>query len=195
MGLVYGNVWTYRSVMYLLYRRQYRQKYETVAERIPPGSEVLDLCCGEGYLAQLLAEKEIRYMGLDTNRRFVEWGQRQGLDLRLADVRHTDLPEADYVCCLSSLYHFLPDPDALLARMYRAARKAVILSEPVENVSASRHRWLRKLAVTLTSVEGKRFSDRFDEPRFRGLVRTIPAKRTDIFRAGRECLAILSKDA
>ena len=51
----------------------------------------------------------------------------------------------------ASLYHFLPKPESVLGRMLRAARKAVIVAEPIRNWSNSRS--------SIFSVLGRRLTD------------------------------------
>jgi len=51
----------------------------------------------------------------------------------------------------ASLYQFLPDPQPIVDRMLRAARRKVILAEPVRNITSSK---LAPLAFI-----GRRFTD------------------------------------
>src|SRR5215510_2482352 len=47
---LYWSPWVYRLVMRALYGRAYDERYRVVADLVPNGSHVVDLCCGCGYL-------------------------------------------------------------------------------------------------------------------------------------------------
>lgn len=138
-SLVYRSVALYEAVMLALYGRHYAARLRTIADLIPDGSSVLDVCCGPGTLyARHLRHRSIAYTGLDINPRFVARVQRLGAQAELRDLREDQtLASADYVIMQASLYHFLPDPAPLVNRMLRAARKQVIISEPVRNLAQS----------------------------------------------------------
>jgi len=63
----------------------------------------------------------------------------------------------------ASLYHFLPDPKPILQRMRAAARKALIISEPVINLADSKSAFVRALSGRLTNAGNGHESLRFDE--------------------------------
>ena len=110
--------------MAVLYGRYYRARSRSVAELVPRGASVLELCCGPGtlYLGHLRA-KGVRYRGLDLNPAFVAALRRRGADAEVRDVGAAEpLPPADVVLIQASLYHFLPDARAVVDRMRAAAR-------------------------------------------------------------------------
>jgi trans-aconitate methyltransferase len=116
-----------------------------VASLIPEGSEVVDLCAGDGELRRHLPEST-RYTAVDMNVPFLRHLRRRGVDTVVADLRAT-IPTGDVVVMMASLYHFVPDHVALVKRAKGAARKRFILTEPVENVTASRHALISKAAA------------------------------------------------
>jgi SAM-dependent methyltransferase len=136
-GLVYRSAALYEAVMRVLYGRHYAARQRAIADLIPGGSSVLELCCGPGTLYRRhLAAKRVRYLGLDINRGFLRRVRRSGAEAREWDVRSPDpLPPADYVLMQASLYHFMDDPRPLIERMLAAAGRRVILAEPVHNVA------------------------------------------------------------
>lgn len=151
--------------MLLLYGRHYPARYRAIAELIPPGSNVLDLCCGPALLYQrYLQKKSIRYTGLDLNSKFIDRLNRQGGCGKIWDLRSEQpLPTADYVIMQASLYHFLPDPSTIVNRMLQAARKQVIIAEPIRNLATSNSKilsWLGRLSTNPGSGEQHL---RFDE--------------------------------
>lgn len=145
---VYRSAIGYELVMLGLYGRHYGDRYRAVAELIPEGASVLDLCCGPGILFdRCLRGRSVTYTGIDVNHRFIERVNRRGGRGLVADLSaDATLPEADAVVMQASLYQFLPDPTPIVRRMLRAARERVIIAEPVRNLATGRIPWLRELA-------------------------------------------------
>src|SRR5262249_28202596 len=130
-SLIYRHPALYVLVMRLLYGRHHAARQRAVADLVPEGSAVVELCCGPGLLYfGHLRGRGVEYLGLDLNERFVAQVRRRGARAEVADLRRDEaLPEADYLVIQAALYHFLPDPDPVLARMLDAARRAVIVAE------------------------------------------------------------------
>lgn len=177
--------------MRLLYRSHYKKKYAMVAAEIPPGSNVVDLCCGDARIYGLLRRKGCHYVGLDINPKFVAWGQRKGVDVRLWDVERTDIPQADVVCIQSALYHFIPNQRQLLERMMARARQRVIIAEPVDNWTQIGSALLHKIAIRLTQVYGQSFSRRMNEKDVDELLAELPAMRVSRKRVARELIVVI----
>jgi SAM-dependent methyltransferase len=138
-SLVYRSAGGYELLMRALYGRHYEDRMRFVAERVPPGASVLELCCGPGTLyLRHLSERVSRYVGLDVNERFVARLRRRGVDARLLDLSgDVRLPDADVAIIQASLYHFFPDPAPVIERMLAAAHDRVIVSEPIRNLASS----------------------------------------------------------
>src|SRR5262245_3683514 len=138
-SFVYRNAHVYELVMRLLYGRHYWDRYRAVAELIPAGASVLDVCCGPGTIYErFLRDKSVAYRGLDINPRFVQRLQRRGVVADVWDARQDrPLPIAEYVLLQASLYHFLPHANRLVDRMWQAATRQVIIAEPVRNLATS----------------------------------------------------------
>jgi len=123
-------------------------------------SSVVDLCCGPATLYQrYLRHKNIQYTGLDINSRFVKRLSSWGATGIRWDLRETKpFPPADYLIMQSSLYQFLPDPRPVLNRMLVAARKQVIITEPIrasgKNRSPSTARYGRRAFLQLALMQG-----------------------------------------
>jgi SAM-dependent methyltransferase len=138
-SLVYRSPAIYDAVMHVLYGRHAGARLAAVAELIPGGSSVVELCCGPGRLYRdHLRRRGVDYLGLDLNPRFVEATRRAGARAAVRDVGDgAPLPSADVVVIQASLYHFLPAPEGVVDRMLAAARTRVIVSEPIRNLSSS----------------------------------------------------------
>ncbi|MGI8902684.1 MAG: class I SAM-dependent methyltransferase [Solirubrobacteraceae bacterium] len=139
-SFVYRSAFGYELLMRALYGRHYESRMVAVAEQVPIGASVLELCCGPGTLyLRHLRERTSGYIGLDVNERFVSALRGRGLDARRLDLSASDapLPAADVAIMQASLYHFPPDAGRILERMLAAARERVIVSEPIRNLSTS----------------------------------------------------------
>src|SRR5262249_41672725 len=141
-------------LMRALYGRYYASRLRSIADLIPEGARVVELCCGPGLLYQRhLKAKGVDYTGLDVNPGFIARTRRlggRGIVWNLDDGR--PLPEADIVLMQASLYQFLPDAAPIVRRMVAAARQRVIIAEPTRNLSNSRHGLLAALAGTQTDA-------------------------------------------
>ena len=164
-SLIYRSAPLYELAMFLLYGRHYTSRYRAIAELIPAGSSVLDLCCGPARLYhRYLKSKAVRYTGLDINANFIARLSRQGGSGQLWDLRsEASLPSADYVIMQASLYHFLPDASKVVDRMLNAARTRVIIAEPIRNLATSDSRLLSLFGRFFTNPGVGEHSLRFTE--------------------------------
>ena len=189
--LIYRGAALYELAMLALYGRHYPARYRAIAELVPPGSSVLDVCCGPGVLFdRYLRRRGVEYTGLDINPRFVARVNRRGGRGWVWDLRdEAPLPRADVVVMQASLYHFLPDAAPVVDRMRRAARVRVIIAEPIRNLAASRHRWLAAFAARQTAAGRDGQPRRFDEPTLDALLG--PLGRGSLIPGGREKVYVL----
>jgi glycosyltransferase involved in cell wall biosynthesis len=164
---IYWTCTGYDLTMKALYGRRYSATYAEVAGRIPDRASVVDLCCGTARLYRdFLHRRGCSYLGLDFNGHFVMGVRKRGVAAEYFDVRSDDIPPADYVVMCSSLYHFRGTAAPLLQRMLAAARKAVIISEPVHNLS-TRAPGLGRTFAKLTNPGAGEYEERFDLETFR----------------------------
>jgi SAM-dependent methyltransferase len=139
-SLIYRTAGGYELLMRALYGRHYAARMSAVAEQVPSGSTVIELCCGPGTLyLRHLRERTSGYIGFDVNDGFVTRLRQRGVDARRLDLIDDDaaLPSADVAVIQASLYHFLPDPAQIIGKMLAAARDRVIISEPIRNLASS----------------------------------------------------------
>jgi len=61
-SIIYWHPLVYRTVLRILYGKEYSKRYELIAEEAG-GMEVLDLCCGDCKLAEYVS----KYTGADFN--------------------------------------------------------------------------------------------------------------------------------
>lgn len=114
--------------------------YEAAARQITPPASIVDLGCGTGRFAALLARDGIHtgpYTGLDFSSVAVAEARRYVSDDRfafeVADLRTCDIPDADVYVCLEVLEH-LEDDLGLLKRI--PPGRAVVFSVPSYNSEA-----------------------------------------------------------
>jgi SAM-dependent methyltransferase len=139
-SLIYRSATGYELAMRALYGRHHADRLRAVAEQVPDGSSVVELCCGPGTLYNRHLRGRVRsYTGLDVNDRFLDRLRRAGADARHLDLNRPDLelPEADVTIMQASLYHFLPDADWIVDRMLAAAHDRAVISEPIRNLATS----------------------------------------------------------
>ena len=172
-SLIYRSAWGYGLAMRVLYGRYYGARYKAVAAHVPQGASVLELCCGPGGLyRRRLRTRTSSYIGLDANAGFVAGLRRRGVDARVADVETAEFPRVDVVVMQASLYHFLPEDRAaaLVERMRAAAKRFVIISEPVRNLASSRIPLVARLAARGAATAGGEHAQRFDEASLRAFM-------------------------
>ena len=151
--------------MLVLYGRHYLSRYRIIADMIPDRASVLDVCCGPGVLyTRYLAARGVEYAGLDVNEGFIRKLRSKGVAAKVWDVRDdAALPSAEYVLMQASLYHFLPDARPVVDRLVDAARKQVIIAEPITNLATSQFRLIARLGRRLTDSGHGEESRRFTE--------------------------------
>jgi SAM-dependent methyltransferase len=165
-SLVYRNQTLYELLMLLLYRQHYASRYRAIAELIPAGVAVLDVCCGPAVLyTRFLKNKSVSYTGLDFNEGFVRAAKAKGIAIIRGDAAMIpELPEVDFVVMQASLYHFLPDHvTPMIEKMLKAAKQKVIIAEPVRNLSSLRLGLVARLIQCQTDAGSGPAAQRFDE--------------------------------
>lgn len=108
---------------------RFDQMARLVAERARPGSEVLEVAPGPGYLAIELARRGYRVTALDISHAFVKMAQDRAANAGVTvDVRQgnaAQLPFADasfdFIVCAAAFKNF-SDPVGALSEMYRVLR-------------------------------------------------------------------------
>lgn len=194
-SLVYRSALSYGTVMHALYGRYYSARFATLAALVPEGASVLDVCCGPGtlYLGHL-RDRGVRYTGLDLSETFVARLRRRGVAAEVRDVADgAPLPEADVVIMQASLYQFLPDAREIVDRMRTAAGDAVIVAEPIRNLSTSRLAPLAALAQRGASTESASHEQRFDEASLDAFMRAYgdAVRQSLVIPGGREKVYVL----
>ncbi|MDQ6775900.1 MAG: class I SAM-dependent methyltransferase [Actinomycetota bacterium] len=188
-SLIYRSARGYELLMRVLYGRHYAARMRAVAEQVPAGASVLELCCGPGTLySRYLRGRAGAYIGVDVNEGFVDARR-----IDLASGREP-LPEADVAIMQASLYHFLPDAAQVVDRMLAAARDRVIVSEPVRNLATSDLPGVALLGRRAADPGVGGHADRFTEATFDELMARYREQTLTAFPipGGREKVYVLS---
>lgn len=128
---IYSSPFLYRWAMKLRFRDCYDARLEKVAAEIPHGAKVIDLCCGDCAIQELLRDNDIDYLGIDISTRMVRKVAKRGIAVEAADVRTYEPPPSDVVICLGALLHFPTEAEAVIERAKKSAPKVIVL-EPVK---------------------------------------------------------------
>jgi SAM-dependent methyltransferase len=162
---IYKSAALYELAIFALYGRHYASRYRQLADLIPAGSSVVDLCCGPARIyRRYLKKKSVDYTGLDVSPKFVARVNAMGARGMIRDLRAAGtLPRADYVMMQASLYQFLPAATDVVDRMLEAANLQVIISETIRNVASSNSRLIALLAQLLTDPGAGKQVHRFTE--------------------------------
>ncbi len=126
-----------------------------VADLVPRCSVAVDLGCGNGRLLSVIKNKAGTIIGVDNSKAMLEEAGRRfsgidGIDLRLGDIEHLPLGDAEADCAVMSLVlHHLAQPRDAFAEVARILRKdgsfviADFLSHSMDSLRAAHgDRWL-----------------------------------------------------
>lgn len=164
ISLIYKKPFFYRLLMLVLYGREYFKRFKTIAALIKNNSSVVELCCGFGdFYFSGLKDKEISYLGVDLSPAFVKYGLKKGLNIIERDINNFDFSPSDYYVMISSLYHFYPEPEIIIKKMLAAAKRNVIIVEPVKNWLNAKSMIISRLVLFLTDEGGGKNKFRFTE--------------------------------
>ncbi len=195
-SLIYQNILFYRFVMRTLYGQYFEERYAKTAALIENKASVLDVCCGDAYIYfQYLGKKNVDYTGLDTCPPFIKKLKKDGLRVELCDILTTDLTsDYDIVLLMGSLYQFIPQHHLLIEKLFRLAKKRLIVVEAVKNIAGSSNRLIAKLAGIAVNPGTGSKTERFDVDRLRDVFRSYPRVSYETICHGRDVIVVVPKD-
>lgn len=150
-SVLYWNPYIYSFLVRLLFRRDYAGRYEAISSLIESNSSVLDVCCGDSKLYFYLKSKNVDYLGLDMNPTFGKVSKRKGIKAKVFDLYKDDPPKTDVIVIHASLYQFIPNHSAILQKLYNAAKKYLIVAEPVRSYTQSKWKVVSLLGRVLNN--------------------------------------------
>lgn len=118
-------------------RRDHRARYEWAAKNMPPASRVIDLACGVGYGAKILADAGHRVLAVDRSEEAIAFARQHyagaGIVYKVADAEtFTTATEFDAAVSFETIEH-LADPGPML-RGLRDRAAVLYASVPNEAV-------------------------------------------------------------
>ncbi len=115
----------------LLHRQAFSQRYRYIASFTRRGDFILEPGCGPAPLTQFLPPKS-RYQGFDTNRHFINYGKRQGLDIFSGNALDPkNYRPADIVVACDLLHHLPQNRRRDFIRLaWESSQKMLIICEP-----------------------------------------------------------------
>ena len=149
-GIIYWHPQIYAFFVRLMFKKDYLARYTIIAELIPEGSSVVDVCCGDCKLYEFLKEKNIDYLGLDFNAHFVAAARRRGIRAETFDARNDAIPPSEIIVIQSSLYQFMPSHQEIMKKLFDAAKRYLIISETIKSYGRSPSRVISFLAKRIT---------------------------------------------
>jgi hypothetical protein len=163
-SLVYSHPLVYEWLMRLLYGRAFQARYACLSELIPAEYDVFEACAGDAYLYRhYLAPRGVRYRGADLNAGFVDFATKRGIPIQRLDILNDPVPSADVVLLQASLYQFMPEHRLVVDKLLAAARRMLIIAEPVRNLASDAPRVIRWLAQRATNPGDGEKPLRFNE--------------------------------
>lgn len=192
---VYSNRVLYHVAMRLLYGRYFEARYAAIAEEVPQGSTIVDVCAGDCYLyLGHLRHKGVAYLGLDISPQLVRWARSHGAPAKEFDLWRDQVPTAEVVVLQASLYQFVPYVEAIMHKLLCAARDKLVVSEPIHNLSASGGRlfaWVARYLTAPNSAGEGYVGERFDCQSLTTLFGSFDAfQRAWIIPGGREMIGV-----
>lgn len=192
---VYWTSVGYNFTMKLLYGKRYQHVYEDLAKLIPGDVSVIDVCCGTCRLYyKHLKKSRCTYLGLDFNGHFVMAARNRGVNTKFFDLISDDLPASDYVIMCSSFYHFHNISEDIFIKLKASARKALIISEPVENLSPKHFKLFIWMAEKLSNPGIGECSYRYNLEEFRSFAEKHNASEFLFNSGNRNAVAVFNND-
>lgn len=162
LSIVYKNIFFYRLIMQLLYKGAYMKRFTDVFGYINSKKSLTELCFGDTIIAGLCKKNDIKWVGIDINREFVNRALKQGHEAIHADIGSLGkLPDAEICLIMGSLYHFMDKLEPLFSKIFESSDK-IIISEPISNLSQN-NGIIGKLAKRSADVNGNKFINRFNK--------------------------------
>jgi SAM-dependent methyltransferase len=133
-----------------------RRRAELIASGLTPGDVVLDLACGDGGLGDFVAERGLRYRGVDLNEAMVAEARAHGVEAERGDLNDYVPPEPVAATTLFRALYYARDREAFFRRVASyTERKLVFDVNPRQYAPADVVRDLR--AAGFARVESRPF--------------------------------------
>lgn len=151
---IYWHPFLYRAAMKLAYGKRFSKRYHALTEFIPEGCALFEPCMGDARLyLDYLKKKNVNYSCGDVNPHFVNAARRKGIDAVEMNLMTETPPQSDYILLHASLSYFIPNEEKLIAKLFSACNKELIISESIDNMSNSSSGFTSMLGTWLSKAK------------------------------------------
>ena len=166
---IYWHPGIYHLAMKLSYKKKFEERYRNIEKIIPAGASVTEVCMGDAYLYRTyLSRKNVKYTGLDINETFVKSAQKESINAHVHNLLTDVIPASDYVVMHAGLFQFIPNHHFVIKKLLDAARRFLIVSEPIKNLADSQNALLSFLAKHAVNPGNGPIPYRFNRTTLRG---------------------------
>ena len=184
----------YNLAVRLSYRGRYRARYSSVSELIPEGVRIVDYCCGDAEIYNAyLKNRDVDYLGLDFNSRFIPALQKKGVPCKYFNLLTDSSIDADYSLMMASLYQFIPEHGKIVDKILPST-SLLIISEPVKNLAQSQSSLARKLANWLNNPGDGQKKYRFTSRSFKEFIQKYEDRVVEYVQGEIEDIVVLRGD-
>jgi methionine biosynthesis protein MetW len=116
----YEEYWAYRLRKGWVHNREERfSRFSTIVSLVGSDKRILDVGCGEGFLAKLLEKKGNNVVGIDISERVIELARKDGVNAIKCNVEDGELPFHDRfdVIILSEVLEHLISPVGVIQKL------------------------------------------------------------------------------
>lgn len=196
-SITYWHPCVYSLFMRLQYKLHYAERYKVIRDLIDDNSCVVDVCCGDCKMYDFLRDKEVEYTGLDFNQFFIKYARKKGIKAKIFNVYKDVVPGADYIILQASLYQFFPWHGQILNKLFGAARKYLIISEPVKTFGGSDSKFISFIGKVLNNPGNGIKTYRFSIDTLKNTLRPFERNITKelLISNNREYVVLIKKDS
>jgi len=126
-AIIYNNPFFYSIGIKLLHLNGFRKIKKIVGK----GKKVFEPACGYGRLRGYL-HRSCKYSGIDLNKKFIEFGRKKGLDIKMGNVlEEKNYEKSDIVILCDILHHLsVENINKLVSISRKFAKEKLVIMEP-----------------------------------------------------------------
>lgn len=139
----------------------YLDGLKIVKKLIGEKKSVFEAACGYGRMKKYM-DSSCSYSGIDLNEKFVEFGRKKDLDIKVGNVLDVNQYRNSDVILLADILHHLtlPDIKKLLSIAVQFAREKVLIIEPVfVNIGSRKNIFSRAMAKFMVWMDSDGFNE------------------------------------
>jgi len=124
----------YKAGLRLIHGKKLDERYNYISEQIGQQKSVLEPACGPALLPPFL-HSTCSYKGFDINEQFVQYAQRNGIDVTLGDATDPNsYASSDVVVLCDALHHMGSENEkVVLKHSLNSAKQQLIICDPFKD--------------------------------------------------------------